>query len=96
MINFMVTEDGLEDQLLALTVAKERPDLEEQKANQQLKLAKIAIQKEYEAYELGKQNIEDAENIIATPKNPLTNQIEKENGEKIVPQGKKLEFYMTI
>ncbi len=28
----MVTEDGLEDQLLALTVSKERPDLEEQKA----------------------------------------------------------------
>jgi len=32
LINFMVTEDGLEDQLLALTVRKERPDLEEQKA----------------------------------------------------------------
>ena len=32
LINFAVTEDGLEDQLLALTVAKERPDLEEQKA----------------------------------------------------------------
>merc|ERR1719201_3032977 len=32
LINFMVTEDGLEDQLLALTVSKERPDLEEQKA----------------------------------------------------------------
>ena len=28
----MVTEDGLEDQLLALIVSKERPDLEEQKA----------------------------------------------------------------
>ena len=33
LINFMVTEDGLEDQLLALTVSKERPDLEEQKAD---------------------------------------------------------------
>jgi len=32
LINFMVTEDGLEDQLLALTVSKERPDLEAQKA----------------------------------------------------------------
>jgi len=32
LINFMVTESGLEDQLLALTVSKERPDLEEQKA----------------------------------------------------------------
>jgi len=31
LINFMVTEDGLEDQLLALTVQKERPDLEESK-----------------------------------------------------------------
>ena len=27
MINFTVTEDGLEDQLLALVVKKERPDL---------------------------------------------------------------------
>ena len=33
LINFMVTEDGFEDQLLALTVSKERPDLEEQKAD---------------------------------------------------------------
>jgi len=32
LVNFMVTEDGLEDQLLALVVSKERPDLEEQKA----------------------------------------------------------------
>merc|ERR1719230_496863 len=32
LVNFMVTEDGLEDQLPALTVSKERPDLEEQKA----------------------------------------------------------------
>jgi dynein heavy chain len=32
IINFTVTEDGLEDQLLALVVRKERPDLEEQKA----------------------------------------------------------------
>ncbi|TSL75253.1 Dynein heavy chain 17, axonemal [Bagarius yarrelli] len=32
LINFLVTRDGLEDQLLAAVVAKERPDLEEQKA----------------------------------------------------------------
>ena len=32
IINFMVTEAGLEDQLLALVVRKERPDLEEQMA----------------------------------------------------------------
>ena len=31
IVNFMVTEAGLEDQLLALTVSKERPDLEEQR-----------------------------------------------------------------
>ena len=31
LINFMVTEDGLEDQLLAKVVTKERPDLEEKK-----------------------------------------------------------------
>ncbi|KAM4663589.1 dynein axonemal heavy chain 17 [Discoglossus pictus] len=33
LINFLVTRDGLEDQLLAAVVAKERPDLEELKAN---------------------------------------------------------------
>lgn len=31
LINFTVTEQGLEDQLLALVVNKERPDLEETK-----------------------------------------------------------------
>ena len=30
LVNFMVTEDGLEDQLLSLTVSKERPDLSQQ------------------------------------------------------------------
>ena len=33
MINFTVTRDGLEDQLLADVVAKERPDLEKLKAD---------------------------------------------------------------
>ncbi|XP_069786101.1 dynein axonemal heavy chain 17-like isoform X2 [Narcine bancroftii] len=33
LINFLVTRDGLEDQLLASVVAKERPDLEQLKAN---------------------------------------------------------------
>lgn len=32
LINFTVTEAGLEDQLLALVVNKERPDLEETKS----------------------------------------------------------------
>eukprot|EP00295_Goniomonas_pacifica_P045819 CAMPEP_0175918472 /NCGR_PEP_ID=MMETSP0108-20121206/11901_1 /TAXON_ID=195067 ORGANISM="Goniomonas pacifica, Strain CCMP1869" /NCGR_SAMPLE_ID=MMETSP0108 /ASSEMBLY_ACC=CAM_ASM_000204 /LENGTH=1079 /DNA_ID=CAMNT_0017241099 /DNA_START=10 /DNA_END=3249 /DNA_ORIENTATION=- len=31
LINFMITQDGLEEQLLALVVNKERPDLEEKK-----------------------------------------------------------------
>lgn len=31
LINFTVTKDGLEDQLLAEVVAKERPDLEKTK-----------------------------------------------------------------
>lgn len=31
LINFTVTREGLEDQLLANVVAKERPDLEETK-----------------------------------------------------------------
>ena len=33
LINFTVTRDGLEDQLLAAVVSKERPDLEKQKAD---------------------------------------------------------------
>ena len=33
LINFTVTQDGLEDQLLALVVNKERPDLEETKTD---------------------------------------------------------------
>ncbi|KAK2501218.1 hypothetical protein MC885_000890 [Smutsia gigantea] len=33
LINFLVTRDGLEDQLLAAVVAEERPDLEQLKAN---------------------------------------------------------------
>ncbi len=32
LVNFTVTEKGLEDQLLAAVVSKERPDLEEQRA----------------------------------------------------------------
>lgn len=31
MLNFMITTDGLQDQLLAITVARERPDLETEK-----------------------------------------------------------------
>ena len=35
LLNFMITPDGLEDQLLGIVVAKERPDLEEEKATSQ-------------------------------------------------------------
>ena len=31
LINFMITASGLEDQLLGIVVAKERPDLESEK-----------------------------------------------------------------
>lgn len=31
LVNFMITEIGLQDQLLGITVAKERPDLETEK-----------------------------------------------------------------
>uniref|UniRef100_A0A3B3I1V0 Dynein heavy chain ATP-binding dynein motor region domain-containing protein n=1 Tax=Oryzias latipes TaxID=8090 RepID=A0A3B3I1V0_ORYLA len=34
LINFTVTRDGLEDQLLAAVVSMERPDLEKQKVRQ--------------------------------------------------------------
>lgn len=36
LINFLVTREGLEDQLLAAVVAKERPDLESQKVRTHL------------------------------------------------------------
>ena len=31
MLNFMITPEGLQDQLLGIVVAKERPELEEEK-----------------------------------------------------------------
>lgn len=31
LLNFVITPDGLEDQLLGIVVAKERPDLESEK-----------------------------------------------------------------
>ncbi len=31
LLNFQITMDGLQDQLLGIVVAKERPDLEEEK-----------------------------------------------------------------
>lgn len=33
LLNFMITPSGLEDQLLGIVVARERPDLEAEKSN---------------------------------------------------------------
>lgn len=43
MVNFGVTEAGLEEQLLALVVAHERPDLQEQAANLVRQLSSFTI-----------------------------------------------------
>lgn len=43
MVNFSVTEAGLEEQLLALVVAHERPDLQEQAATLVRQLASFTI-----------------------------------------------------
>ena len=44
LLNFMTTPDGLEDQLLGIVVAKERPDLEEEKTKLVLQGAENAKQ----------------------------------------------------
>lgn len=44
LVNFCVTEKGLEDQLLALVVGKERPDLQEQAAGLIRQLSEFTIQ----------------------------------------------------
>ena len=44
ILNFTITQEGLEDQLLGITVAKERPDLEETKNNLIIQNAKMAAQ----------------------------------------------------
>lgn len=46
VINFMTTPEGLEDQLLGIVVAEERPDLEEEKNNLiiQVQRAKLVSQ----------------------------------------------------
>ena len=51
LINFTVTKDGLEDQILADVVAKERPDLEELKKK---------LTKENNAYKIGLKRLEDS------------------------------------
>jgi dynein heavy chain len=52
LVNFMITPDGLQDQLLGIVVAKERPDLEEEKNRLVLSSAE------------NKRQLEDIENKI--------------------------------
>eukprot|EP00965_Chrysotila_dentata_P092804 3064457-Pleurochrysis_carterae.AAC.1 len=72
LLNFTITQEGLEDQLLGITVAKERPDLEELKNNLVVSNAKMAKQlKDIESEILkllseSTGNILDDENLINT------------------------------
>ena len=54
LLNFSITRDGLEDQLLGIVVAQERPELEEEKAKlvqagaenaKQLKEIEVSLEK---------------------------------------------------
>eukprot|EP01028_Stygiella_incarcerata_P009150 TRINITY_DN426_c0_g1_i1.p1 TRINITY_DN426_c0_g1~~TRINITY_DN426_c0_g1_i1.p1 ORF type:complete len:4140 (-),score=1088.60 TRINITY_DN426_c0_g1_i1:191-12610(-) len=49
LLNFFITRDGLEDQLLGIVVAKERPDLEEMKS--QLVVSNAKMKKELKVIE---------------------------------------------
>jgi dynein heavy chain len=72
LLNFTVTMEGLEDQLLGITVAKERPDLDELKNSLVISGAKMATQlKEIESTILrllseSEGNILDDESLINT------------------------------
>merc|ERR1719267_375587 len=68
LVNFTVTESGLEDQLLARVVRKERPDLEEQKA---------ALIKQQNEFKIKLKDIEDSLLYqLATAEGDLTENIE--------------------
>lgn len=72
LLNFTITQEGLEDQLLGITVAKERPDLEDTKNNLVASNARMAAQlKDIESQILkllseSQGNILDDENLIHT------------------------------
>ena len=72
LLNFTITQEGLEDQLLGITVAKERPDLQETKDQLVVQSAKMAAQlKEIESTILkllseSSGNILDDEGLINT------------------------------
>jgi len=68
LVNFTVTESGLEDQLLARVVRKERPDLEEQKA---------ALIKQQNEFKIKLNEIEESLlHQLATAEGDLTENIE--------------------
>jgi len=68
LVNFTVTQDGLEDQLLARVVRKERPDLEEEKAN---------LMKTQNEFKIKLKEIEDSLLFqLATAEGDLTENIE--------------------
>jgi len=68
LVNFTVTEDGLEDQLLARVVKKERPDLEQQKAD---------LMRQQNEFKIKLKEIEDSLLFqLATAEGDLTENIE--------------------
>jgi dynein heavy chain len=94
LINFSVTEKGLEEQLLALVVKKERPDLEEQKAfliRQQnefkieLKkledslLERLSLSKDATGHTLGDTDTELIENLERTKKTSVEIEEQRNN-----------------
>jgi hypothetical protein len=58
LLNFSITREGLEDQLLGIVVAQERPELEEEKAKLVVAGAENARQlKEIEVWRAGGQGV---------------------------------------
>jgi dynein heavy chain len=41
LLNFSITVEGLEDQVLGITVSQERPELQEEKTNMDLELKNL-------------------------------------------------------
>ncbi|XP_071816044.1 dynein axonemal heavy chain 12-like isoform X3 [Apostichopus japonicus] len=79
LLNFMITPDGLEDQLLGITVAKERPELEEER--QALILQSAANKKQLK-------EIEDK--ILETLSSSEGNILEDETAIKVLDSSKVL------
>ena len=79
LCNFMITPEGLQDQLLGIVVAKERPDLEEEKNN-------LIIQSAQNKKQL--QEIEDK--ILETLSKSEGNILEDESAIKVLSSAKEL------